>query len=100
MKDNKMKLKARIEQLERKNKELLYSTVVCHNIAYNSIDKYSVDRLSGSAVMIDLAFLGDSVVNTVVISDGLSSDTIECLKRDILRSQHHDQDFMIKNKEG
>ena len=45
------------------------------------------DAMMGSGVMIQLTGLGGKeIINPVVIRDGLSQDTIDAIRKDILRS--------------
>ena len=75
------------QQLERKLLEAESSALGRYGSAHRNIGKASTDHLMASGVLLQLTALGGrEIINPVVIRDGLSADTIECLKRDIRRS--------------
>jgi predicted mannosyl-3-phosphoglycerate phosphatase (HAD superfamily) len=92
MKKKKMK-KTRAE-LERKILELKSSSVVAHHIAHRCVEDASIGKMMASGVLLQLSSLGGRDIVTVCIGDGLSDETIECLKKDIKRSQ--DLDLVYK----
>lgn len=90
----KKKIKKTRAQLERKILEFQSSSVVAHHIAHRCVENASIDKMMASAVLVQLSGLGGNKIATVCIGDGLSNETIECLKKDIKRSQ--DLDLVYK----
>ena len=88
-----MKIKAQIvkrptrQELERKVKELESQLVHRHHFATRSIDKAGTKNIMGSGVIISLVVLGGrEIIEPLCIRDGLSDETINALKADIIRS--------------
>ena len=72
-------------QLARQNAELIAALAVQHNFALSKIDK-AANRVA-SGVMLQLTAVGGAdIIPPVMIRDGLSSEAVEALKRDIRRS--------------
>ena len=73
--------------LQRKVKELEAQLAHQYHFATRTIDKAGRRHCLGSAVILELTFLGGSkVVEPVAIKDGLSAETIAALKADLKRS--------------
>lgn len=93
----KPKKKTRLE-LERALLEAHALAPFSYGFAHTDIVKASTDRLMGSGVLLQLTVLGGKeIINPVVIRDGLSADTIECLKRDIKRSSDQACEMRVKH---
>lgn len=81
----KTKTKTRAD-LQRENMELRAQLAHVYHFASAELHKAG-DCLMGSGVLVQLHALGGrEIVNPVVIRDGLSPDTIEALRRDLVRS--------------
>ena len=81
------KTKPNRQELERKIAELEAQLVHRLGFGMQTIDKASSERLKGSGVILSLTFLGGKeVMEPVMIRDGLSPETIDALKADIVRS--------------
>lgn len=77
----------RIAELERKLKEAEAAQVHQYNFASSTVDKASTAYLMGSGVVMTLTVLGGrEIFSPILIRDGLSSETIEALKADFVRS--------------
>jgi len=77
----------RIVELERKLGEALAGMAFNYHLASSTIDKASTDHLMGSGVIITLTVLGGrEIFSPVMVHDGLSKETIEALKADLVRS--------------
>ena len=77
----------RIVELERKLGEALAGQSHVYHFASSSINNASVDHLMGSGVILTLTVLGGrEIFSPVMIHDGLSKETINSLKDDLLRS--------------
>lgn len=88
MKTKKKKLTRK--ELERKLFEARSQQIHTHHFAKQTIHKCSTDRLMGSGVIIQLSFLGgEEVIPATCISGGLSNETIEALKKDLVRSWNY-----------
>ena len=73
--------------LQRKVKELEAQLAHQYHFAACTIDKAGARHCTGSAVILELTFLGGTkVINPVAIKDGLSAETIAALKADLKRS--------------
>lgn len=73
--------------LERKIKELEAQLIHQYHFATRLIDRASIKKTMGSAVIMELTFLGGAkVFEPVAIKDGLSDDTIAAIKADLKRS--------------
>lgn len=74
-------------QLQRQIKELTAGLAIVSVGALSSIKKAHTNNRMGSGVLLELTAVGGaSIIDPVMIRDGLSDDTIEALKRDIERS--------------
>ena len=77
----------RIATLERQLHEAKAAQVHNHHFAYYGLDKASEDRLKGSGVIITMTVLGGrELFAPVMVSGGLSKETIAALKADLVRS--------------
>ena len=73
--------------LQRKVKELEAQLVHQYHFATATIDRASINKTMGSAVILELTFLGGrKVFEPVAIKDGLSDETIAAIKADLKRS--------------
>lgn len=73
--------------LQRQVKELHAQLVHQYHFAIRYLDKASIDKTMGSAVILELTFLGGhKVIEPVAIKDGLSNETIAAIKADLQRS--------------
>ena len=88
-----MKKLDQIAQLQRKNRELEAQLVHQHHFASIELDKLNTDHMMGSAVILELTFLGGKVIGPVAIKDGLSLETIKALKADLVRSYEKTVEF-------
>lgn len=85
------------QQLERKLLEAESMAPFRYGFAHKDIGKASTDYLMASGVLLQLTVLGGrEIISPVVIRDGLSADTIECLKRDIKRSSDQACELRVK----
>lgn len=74
-------------QIEREIIELKAQLASQYHFAHESINKCSVNHLTGSGVLLQLSSLGgNELVNPIVIRDGLSVETITAIKNDLKRS--------------
>lgn len=90
--------KAKITKSDLKRKLFEAEAQQIHTNYYASkeIDKCSVDRLAGSAVILELTFLGGKkVFSPTSISGGLSKETIEAIKKDLKRSYDYNTEFKL-----
>ncbi len=75
------------DDLLREIKELESQIVYMLHSASEGLHKFSVDRMMGSGVVLELTALGGKLkIAPVLIRDGLSKDTILCLQKDLMRS--------------
>ena len=75
------------KQLEIMLTEALASSPIRYSSAHSNLKNASIDRLMGSGVLVSLQFIGGkNIVEPLLIRDGLSNETIESLKKDIVRS--------------
>ena len=73
--------------LERKLKEALAGQAHVYHFAELEIEKMSVDHLLGSGIILSMQVLGGrKIVESVLIRDGLSKETITAIKADLKRS--------------
>lgn len=73
--------------LQRKVKELEAQLAHQYHFTTRTIDKAGMQHCLGSAVILELTFLGGAkVIEPVAIKDGLSAETIAALKADLKRS--------------
>lgn len=76
----------RIAELERKLREAEASQVHLYHFASATIHNASVDKLYGSGVILTLTALGgQEIVPPTLMRNGLSNNTIEALKTDLVR---------------
>ena len=76
-----------IAKLERENMELKAQLVFRHHFASRELDKFTIDRMTGSCVIVSMVALGGKTkMDPIAIRDGLSDETIASLKKDIQRS--------------
>lgn len=93
MATNKPRKPTRAE-LERKILESTASKLATYEFAYKDIDKASQNKRMGSAVIITVTALGgQSIIDPVSITDGLSDELIAALKTEVARSAKHQVDF-------
>jgi hypothetical protein len=75
------------ETLRRKLNESLATQIHVYHFADKEIEKLSIDNLIGSGVILQLTVLGGRQgITPVLIRDGLSKETIRCIKADLVRS--------------
>lgn len=87
----------RIIELERQLKEAQAQQIHTHYFASIDIDKFGIDKMTGSGVILELSALGGRTVLTpVTISDGLSAETIAAIKADLVRSYINKTEFKPK----
>ena len=85
--NNKVSKAVRIKQLERKNQELQAQLAYQHHFVSNNLDSLNIDKMTGSAVILELRVLGGAEsIGPVAIRDGLSDETIAAIKVDLARS--------------
>lgn len=73
--------------LEREIKELKGQLAYVYAIVCNNLIAASTDRLTGSGAVLSISTLGGrQVIDSVVIRDGLSPETIAALRADLKRS--------------
>ncbi|AXF53039.1 MAG: hypothetical protein [Caudoviricetes sp.] len=75
------------QQLEREILELQGQLASSYHFAASAIGKASTDHCMGGGVMLTLTATGGrEIVKAVCIRDGLSKETIEAIKADLVRS--------------
>jgi hypothetical protein len=80
----------RIEELERKLFESEAAQIHQHHFASVQLDKLVTDKMMGSGVIMTLTTLGGRLtIGPVMISNGLSKETIEAIKADLVRSYNY-----------
>ena len=80
--------------LWRKVKELEAQLAHQYHFATRTIDKAGARHCTGSAVILELTFLGGiKVIEPVAIKDGLSEETIAAIKADLKRSYERTVEF-------
>lgn len=83
----KLELEKQIQSLQWKLKEMEAQLVHQYHFAAAQIGKASIAKVTGSAVVLELTFLGGTkVMEPVAIRDGLSDETIAAIKADLKRS--------------
>jgi len=81
-----MTKKTKVE-LERENMELRAQLAYVYSTAQDQIGKASTEYMTASGVLLQLTALGGpQLIIPVVIRDGLSDETINALRKDLLRS--------------
>lgn len=97
MNTNKPKRQTRAD-LQREVKELRAQLVHQYHFASAGIARASTDHFMGGGVLLELTGLGGrTVIEPVVIRDGLSADTIAALQRDLARSYQRAIEFKPKS---
>ena len=87
MKTGKKTKAQRIVELERKLYESNSYHIYRHHFASKALDKLSTDKFMGSGVVLSLTKIGGEMpFEPVMISGGLSKETISALKADLARS--------------
>ena len=88
MKPNKNQLlQDKIVELEHKLAET--SAMLIHNLHKSAaaLDKCSTDKMQGSGVILTISALGNKkIIDSTMIANGLSKETIQSLKADMIRS--------------
>lgn len=80
--------------LQRKVKELEAQLVHQYHFASLGVEKADMRRTMGSAVILELTYLGGrKVIEPVAIKDGLSDETIAAIKADLKRSYERAVEF-------
>ena len=73
-----------LKRLTRERDEALAQIPYRHAFASNALHKLSTDRLLGSGVILSLTLLGgQQPFEPVMISNGLSNETIKALRNDL-----------------
>jgi hypothetical protein len=86
MKPTKPK-KPTLQELERQVLELKAQLAFRYAFASSDVEKASTKHMMGSGVLLQLTALGGrEIIKPVVIRDGLSDETIEALKKDLVSS--------------
>jgi hypothetical protein len=76
-----------IDKQARKILELESQLAHRYHFANQTIDKCSTKHLMASGVLLQLTGVGGKeLINPVMIKDGLSTETIEAIKKDLKRS--------------
>lgn len=90
MKPEKKTKTQRIAELERKLFEAEAAQIHQHHFASIQLDKLVTDQMMGSGVIMTLTTLGGRLtIGPVMISNGLSKETIEAIKVDLVRSYNY-----------
>lgn len=85
------------KQLERQVKELKAQLAGSYKYAHDKVGDAGERQMMASGVMIELTALGGrEIINPIVIRDGLSPETIQAIRDDIIRS--YKQAVSIKPK--
>ena len=87
----------RIRELERKLAEAQALQIHNYHFASVGIEKASINKFMGSAVIITVTALGGrEIVAPVAIKNGLSDATIKAIQDDLLRSFNYATEFKPK----
>lgn len=90
------KKKPTYQELEKKVFELKAQTPNALYFAHKEIDKCNIDRLTGSGLILEITHLGGkNAVSPCLISNGLSNETIEAIKKDLKRSYDYLTEFKL-----
>lgn len=82
--------------LKRRVKELEAQLAHQYFFATIGLDKATIEKTFGSAVILELTFLGGTkVIEPVAIKDGLSDKTIAAIKADLKRSYERTVEFNL-----
>ena len=91
MKTEKKTKMQRIAELERKLFVAEASQSYRHHFASKALNKLSTDNFMGSGLIVSITLLsGAPAFEPVMISGGLSKETITALKADLVRSFNYD----------
>lgn len=83
----KIELQSRVKELEWKLKAMEAQLVHNYHFAHAQIGQASIAKMLGSAVILEITFLGGKgAIPPVAIKDGLSDETIAAIKADLVRS--------------
>ena len=97
MKAQKISKTDRLRKAEREVLELKAQLASTYHFADASLDKASEDRMLGSGVLLQLTGIGGKeLILPTMIRDGLSKETIECIRKDIARSYKTATEFKPK----
>lgn len=97
MKNQKQSKAQRIVELERQLKEAKAHQIHTHHFASIELERFGIDKMTGSGVILKLSALGGKTLLTpVMISDGLSAETIAAIKADLVRSYNKMTEFKPK----
>lgn len=100
MKTEKETKSEKIKRLEAKIKELEGASSFRHHVASVNLEKCSLERMKASAVLVTIEGVnGKEIVAPVLISGGLSDQTIKALQLDILRSFNYNNEIGPKSVE-
>lgn len=90
MKPEKKNKAQRIAELERKLFESEAAQIHTYHFASVQLDKLVTDKMMGSGVIMTLTTLGGRLkIGPVMIKNGLSKETIEAIKADLVRSYNY-----------
>lgn len=94
MKASKATKSQRIVELERKLTEAEAQLAHVYHFASANLHKASTEHLMGSGVIITLTVLGGRVIcDPVMIRNGLSMETVNALRADMVRSYEDATEF-------
>jgi len=87
-----------LTKLKRENLELKASTGAAHVHQHRNIKNASTDKLMGSGCLLEISGIGGKLlIEPIMISDGLSPETIAAIQKDIKRSLELKNLHKIKN---
>lgn len=90
MKPTKKTKDQRITELERKLFESEAAQIHAHHFASVEMDKLVTNKMMGSGVIVTFTTLGNrTTIGPVMIRNGLSKETIEAIKTDLVRSYEY-----------
>lgn len=90
MKPDKKTKAQRIAELERQLFEAKAAQIYTHHFASVEMGKLVTDKMMGSGVIMSFTTLGGRLtIGPVMIRDGLSKETIEAIRADLVRSYNH-----------
>ena len=91
MKTGKKTKMQRLAELERKLFVAEASQSYRHHFASKALDKLNTDNFTGSGLIVSITLLsGAQPFEPVMISGGLSKETLAALKADLVRSFNYD----------
>lgn len=79
-------LQSEIDTLKRKLKEAEASLVHQLYFAANTLKKFSIDKITGSTIILEISDLGGKTVLGPVAVNGFSAETITALTADMKRT--------------